>query len=237
LIHFAWKIRSIFEVRIPPAAARALSRHISQAVKRIDPVRYRQEPAYVAALFGKLDAVVYHDAGLTVELKSTIVGDRGRNSAESKWGADFGLIASISGPTERQEKAVLGQAKRGSLISLAPTDASNFREQALRMSVATEAIVGLEVPETAGALPMIRILEVPMLYGTAPIQRYFRKYVARIQSDNLREPPLLLGEPLQIGRYLYTELIRCMHGDADTNFVHDVEDSSLSSLKIRVQSA
>src|SRR5580698_7134236 len=133
---------------IPPAAASALSRHVSQAIKRMDPVRYTQEPAYVAALFGKLDAVVYHDAGLMVELRSTIVGDRGRKSAESRWGADFCLVASISGPKEKQEKAVLGQAKRGSLIDLATADAGDFREQALKMSVAKQAIVGLEVPET-----------------------------------------------------------------------------------------
>lgn len=72
-----------------------MRRHVIAAVSRIDPTRYHQEPAYVAALFAKLDDVVLDRADARVELRSTIVSDRGRGSAESIWGADFGITASL----------------------------------------------------------------------------------------------------------------------------------------------
>jgi hypothetical protein len=72
-------------VKIPAPAARALSLHVSRAVERLDPARYKKEAAYVAALFARLDAVVYRGSNFTLELKSPVVCDRGPNSAESKW--------------------------------------------------------------------------------------------------------------------------------------------------------
>jgi hypothetical protein len=71
-------------MRIPAPAARVLSRHVSHVVARLDPARYEQEAAYVAALFARLDAVVDHSPDFTLELKSTVVTDRGPNSAESR---------------------------------------------------------------------------------------------------------------------------------------------------------
>ena len=40
-------------MRIPQAAKRAIKRHVDRAIKRLDPIRYRQESAYVGALFFK----------------------------------------------------------------------------------------------------------------------------------------------------------------------------------------
>jgi hypothetical protein len=110
---------------------------VSRAVERLDPARYKQEPAYVAALFARLDAVVYKSPSLMLELKSTVVCDRGPNSAESTWGADFGIVASIIARDEAVEKGVLGQAKRGSLVHLVPTVAQEFRRQVIKMEAAT----------------------------------------------------------------------------------------------------
>jgi hypothetical protein len=78
----------------------------------------------VAALFARLVAVVYRGSNFTLELKSTVVCDRGPNSAESKWGADFGIVASMVSKEETAEKGVLGQAKGGSLIELVPSQAN-----------------------------------------------------------------------------------------------------------------
>jgi hypothetical protein len=79
--------RADTRLQIPRGAARALSNYVAKAVSRLDPARYRQEAAYVAALFARLDGVVYHKPNLSIEIKSTVVADRGRGSAESKWGA------------------------------------------------------------------------------------------------------------------------------------------------------
>jgi hypothetical protein len=190
----------------------------------------------VPALFGKLDAIVYNKADFSLELKSTVVNDRGQNSAESKWGADFGIVASISSPRERVDKGVLGQAERGSLIDLAPAQAQEFRQQVVKMSAATAATIGFEVPMKNGALPNVRILEVPRLYQGVPIQRFFRNYEGRIPSNSSADPPVLLGEAIPLGRYLYGELIRCLHGDDNDTLVKGISDSSLTNLRIVAQS-
>jgi hypothetical protein len=59
-----------------------MRRHVEHAVARLDPVRYSQEPAYVAALLARLDGVVYEGSAGRIEIRSTIVADRGPNSAE-----------------------------------------------------------------------------------------------------------------------------------------------------------
>lgn len=222
-------------MKIPAPAARALSLHVSRAVERLDPARYRQEAAYVAALFARLDAVVYRGSNFTLELKSTVVCDRGPNSAESKWGADFGIVASMISKEETAEKGVLGQAKRGSLIELVPSQAETFRQQVLKMSAATTAMVGLEVPTSSPTAPTVRILEVPVMHGTVPIQHAFRTYEHGIKAPNPAEPLILVAEAVPLGRYLHAELIRCLHGDANRAFVSGLADSSLTTLRVEAR--
>jgi len=222
-------------MKIPAPAARALSLHVSRAVERLDPARYKQEAAYVAALFARLDAVVYRGSNFTLELKSTVVCDRGPNSAESKWGADFGIAASMISKEQTAEKGVLGQAKRGSLIELVPSEAETFRQQVLKMSAATTAMVGLEVPTSSPTVPTVRILEVPIMHGTVPIQRAFRTYEHRVKAPNPAEPLILVAEAVPLGRYLHAELIRCLHGDTSTTFVSGLADSSLTTLRVQAR--
>ena len=222
--------------RIPPGAARALSRYVSKAVARLDPARYRQEAAYVAALFARLDGVVYQRRDLTIEIKSTIVADRGPNSAESKWGADFGIVGRLTAPNTFVEKGVLGQAKRGSLVDLPRDEREQFRRQVVRMAEATDATVGLEVPKEVGTAPAIRIVEVPnMFQGTIPIRKSFRRLEFSIDPLTDQEPPVYLSDVIPIGRYLYAELLRCLHGDTNERFVRGLEDSSLSYLKVEAR--
>jgi hypothetical protein len=222
-------------VRIPPGAARALSRYVSKAVERLDPARYRQEAAYVAALFARLDGIVYHRPNLTIEIRSTVVADRGPNSAESRWGADFGIVARITGRNEVIEKGVLGQAKRGSLLQLPHNDGEQFRRQVMKMAEATEALVGLEVPTARLESPVIRIVEVPNMQQGIPFRRSFRRLDFSIKPFNPEEPPVFLGDALPIGKYLYTELLRCLHGDTGERLVRGLEDSSLTSLLVEVR--
>lgn len=223
-------------MKLPPAAKQALKRHVGRAVARIDPARYSQEPAYVAALFARLDDVVYRGREITIELKSTIVADRGPRSAESIWGADFALMASISGASGRIEKAVLGQAKRHSLVRIAPADAQQFRNQAVKMSAGTQAMVGLEVPVETGQEPRVRVLEMSPLFGEtwAAQSALTRSYESRIFSNLTGEPPLLVGSALSLDQYLYAELLRCIHGDQRRDFIEGVSKSSLATLHIDV---
>jgi hypothetical protein len=136
-------------------------------VARLDPVPYEQEAACVAALFARLDAVVDHSPDFTLDLKSTVVTDRGPNGAESRCEADFGIVASIVSKRETTEEAVLGRAKRGSLIDFPPQAAQEFPRQVVKMSAATRTTIGLEVPTASGVQPTV--IEVATMRGTLPI--------------------------------------------------------------------
>jgi hypothetical protein len=187
-------------VNLPLAARRALMRHVAGALERLDPSRYYQEPAYVAGLFARLDAVVYKGKGLMLEIKSTVVSDRGPKSAESVWGADFGVVASVVSEEGKVEKAVLGQAKRGSLITLGSAEADVFRRQVVKMAQATHATIGFEVPTEIGMQPKVRVVEVSQAFGRGwAAQSAFstRKYNDKIFAKEIYEPPVLLGQPLR----------------------------------------
>jgi hypothetical protein len=226
-------------VILPLAARRALMRHVSWAVQRLDPARYYQEPAYITALFARLDAVVYRAKGLTLEIKSTVVSDRGPNSAESIWGADFGVVASVISEEGNVEKAVLGQAKRGSLVTLAPGEAEGFRRQVIKMAEATHSTIGFEMPKEIGMSPMVRIVEVSQVYGpTWAAQPAFspRTYNDKIFAKQIDDPPVLLGPALTLDQYLYAELIRCFHGDQDVRLLESLTHSSLPGLRVEARS-
>lgn len=214
-----------------------MSRHIAKVVERLDPARYRQEPAYVAALFGRLDAVVYRGSDLILELKSTVVEDHGPNTAESIWGADFGIVASIHSKTEEVEKAVIGQAKRGFLPNLPPREAEAFRKQVVKMSNATKAIIGLEVPEVTGVPPMVRVVDVPTMFGQVPVSTNpyldFDYTLFPSSSGDLR---VYMGKALPLGQYLYAQLLRCLHGDTNERLIRGLDSSSLDSLRIEARS-
>ena len=222
-------------MQLPAAAKQALSRYVSQAVNRLDPARYKQEPAYVAALFGRLDGVVYRSREVTIEIRSTVVNDRGRGSAESVHGADFGIVASIASNDEVVEKAVLGQAKKGSLAGLPSVPKESFREQVVKMSALTRATIGFEVPTAAGAPPMIRIVEAAQPFHNAWSRTSLRKYEEKISATNVSEPPVYLGTALPLGRYLYAELLRCLHGDNDIRLLHALTASSLPVLHVNAR--
>jgi hypothetical protein len=226
-------------MKLPVVARRALARHVAAAVERLDPARCHQEPAYVTALFARLDAMVYSGPNLTLEIKSTVVSDRGPNSAESVWGADFGIVASIRSDHETVDKAILGQAKRGSLATLTQSERERFRQQVVKMAGATHATVGLEVPTESGLPPKVRVVEVSEAFGQRwAAQSVFsqRHYETTIFSKDFIEPPVLLGPALSLDTYIYSELIRCLHGDQDSRLIQGLTHSSLPALRIEARS-
>lgn len=131
--------------------------HIAEAVSRVDPTRYRQEPSYVNAVLARIDGLVYKGIHGEIELKSTVVDDRGPNSAESKYGADFAITAVVTDGNNRVEKAIIGQAKKGRIEELSGNEAQRLRSQVEKMRAHTDQHVVLEVPEISGTSPRIRI--------------------------------------------------------------------------------
>lgn len=212
----------------------AMRRHVQAAVARLDPARYHQEPAYVAALFAKLDDVVIDRPGTRVELRSTIVADRGPKSAESIWGADFGLTVSLMDQHYEFDKAVLGQAKRGSLSTIESAD-ENLRKQVIKMAAATTALVGLEVPTSKDMMPVVRILEPTLEYGqtwAAKSSTSALELVEHVLRPSKEGPSVLVGPTIPLDEYLCDYLVGCPHGDRRKPFVQALEHSKLPLLRI-----
>jgi hypothetical protein len=183
--------------------------HVVQAVSRVDPTRYRQEAAYVNAVLGRLDGLVYKGACGEIEIKSTVVDDRGPGSAESKYGADFAVTVVLSSGKSTVEKAIIGQAKRGRIEELPANESERLLSQVDKMRKHTDQSVVLEVPELLGNSPRIRL----------PYVRNVGKF----------KPPVLLED------YITSQLIACLHGDRRKNFVDAVQDSTLSRLSLIIR--
>jgi len=124
---------------------------VNAACHQLSRSSFQQEPAYVAALMGKL-------AGMQIQIGSswlatTVVNDRGARSAESEFGADFAIVfESTSGIS----KAVLGQAKGSGIDELRHAERKNFLRQCGLIAQKTRHFVGLEVPTAPNTMPIIR---------------------------------------------------------------------------------
>jgi len=99
----------------------------------------------------------------------------------------------------------------------------------------TRATIGLEVPNASYVQPTVRIIEVPTMRGTVPIQHSFRWYEHSVPPPNAAEPVILVAEPLPLGRYLCAELLRCLHCDQRRELVEGLATTSLTSLRIEAR--
>lgn len=161
------------------------------------------------AILARIDGLIYSGAQGEIEIKSTIVSDRGANSAEKRFGADFAITARIEVGSSNVEKAIIGQAKKGRVEELNSRGKDFFQGQILKMSASTDQYVILEVPEVNGNSPRIRL-----------------PYTGQ---------PTRFKHPITIEDYITSKLIECMHGDLRPDFVMAVQDSDLSRLAIMVR--
>src|SRR5262245_23036897 len=107
----------------------AVKDHVKDAVKRLRPEAYRQEPAYATALAGKLDAIVYDGPQGFVEFRATIVKDRGPDPAEHWSGIDFVITATIRNANIQIDKAIVFQAKKGFIEDLKQSERKRLLKQ------------------------------------------------------------------------------------------------------------
>lgn len=181
--------------------------HIRTAIKRISPERYRQEQPYIAALASQLEGKVYEDSDGYVEIKSTIVNDRGKHSAESRTGADLAITATIGNPDKKINKAILIQAKMSQIESMPPSALKVLINQISRMKNHTNAPKVMEVDEIDGKRHP-RIISGNRILAQ---QRY--------QSLNLED-------------YFVRRVLTTLDGDTRPDFVEAVRDSTLTRLDL-----
>lgn len=193
--YFSWPREVRKQVRLYVDHACALS-----------PVQYRLEPGHLGALLGRLHGVAYDGPFGHVEFRCTIVDDRIRKSAESLTGCDFALVASIRQESDVQEKAILGQAKKGRIDQLTPAERHRLISQVRLMKRHSRAVTVLELPTEAGH-------PVTVVSGRSVLrQEEFRRAT--------------------LGEYIVRRVLTCIQGDIDGGFVEDVSHSSLPQLRI-----
>ena len=182
-------------------------KHIKKSYKNLDRTRYRQEPAYINALMGKLDGEVFDDGnGKKVQFIVTIVDDRGPNAAESKYGADFAIVFEKVGGKKQISKAILGQGKNGASDDLNRSEKSRLIGQCEKMNTHTSEYIVLEAPTDNSKPPMVRVGD--------------------------PKNPLKIGARYTLEDYFLKKFIACKHGDKRDKFVEAVQDSTLNQLKI-----
>lgn len=189
----------------------AVRTHIENAYSGIDSKKFSQEPAYVAALMARLGGLAWTDhEGAYIEFATTVVNDRGPNSAENKFGADFAITLDLMNEQGSLKKATIGQAKRGSTENLSKKDMQNLKEQCQKMAGKTSEYLVLETPTESRGCPMIRLSS--------------KTKNSRLISDTL----------IRLDDYIIEHLIACSHGDKRNDFVEAVQQSNLEGLEVTV---
>jgi len=191
----------------PKRVRDAVRGHVDQAVRSIDPRRFKQEPSYTAALAARLQGTAYRGPDGSVVFKSTIVDSLGRNAAESWSGTDLVITAEISDGRRTIRKAILIQAKRGHLDDLSPQNRRRLFGQIDKMRTLTKSPKVMDIPQRGGiANPGIYSGRVLRNGGTP--QRY------------------------DLGDYFVQRVLTTMDGDTRPGFVDGVQDSGLTILRV-----
>lgn len=178
---------------------------VNAACSAINRSSFQQEPAYVAALMGRLTGMDIQVGA--IRLQTTVVNDRGPGAAEKEFGPDFALI--LENKRSGVSKAILGQAKGGAIEDLSIADQTKFFNQCTRIAKYTDHFIGFEAPTIVNSPPMVREVNIG--------------------------PPLSLKKAERLDDYLIGRFIACHHGDRRPQFAEAVKDSALLQLRVLIR--
>jgi hypothetical protein len=181
--------------------------HIRHAIEGLNPSRFRQEPAYTVALLARLEGIAYSGPDASVTLRATNVNSIARNSAERWSGADLAITADIEQRERKLEKAILAQAKLGSLEKLSSKERDRLISQILAMRRITRSPKVLFIQENE--------------HGREP-------QVASGVLISERIPT----RPLPLADYFVRRVLTTLDGDTRPHFVAAVQDSTLRRLHV-----
>lgn len=183
--------------------------HFRSACKNLDRRRYLQESAYVDAFIARLDGTLYigKDNGF-IQFTPTIIADRGAGSAESKYGADFTIVFQSKAVERPINKAIISQAKNGSIDNLSKSENTRLIDQCKKMARITNSYIILEAPNISGAMPTVKIGD--------PATELWQK------------------DSIDFDDYFLDQILSCIHGDVRDSFIEGVACSKLSGIKIDV---
>jgi len=185
----------------------AVRAHVQQAIDGLDPKSFAQEPAYTAALLGRLAGVAYDGPDGSVALKTTNVNSIGPGAAEHWSGADLAITADIRKGDLRVAKAILAQAKRGGLDELSAHERDRLVGQIREMRRLTRSPKVLLIREIDGR----RKPEV---------------------ASGVRISEELATRPMGLPDYFVRRVLTTLDGDTRPKFVEAVQESSLARLHV-----
>lgn len=193
--------------KFPDEVVKAVRQYVQSAITAIDPARFSQEANYTAALIARLEGTAYKGSLGEISFENTVFDDRGANSAESIFGADHAIIATISDGQTTVSKAILVQAKLGRIDSLPPKKLEALRKQIEKMKKVLPAPKVMEIPESNG-----------------------KRFPSIISGNRI-----LNGEdyrPMQLQDYFVARITTTLDGCTNPEVVVQVKDSSLRQLRI-----
>jgi hypothetical protein len=192
----------------PPHVREAVRIYVQRAIEGLDSTRYQQEPAYTAALLGRLDGTAYTGSDGSIILRATNVNSIARNSAESWSGADLAITAHIEQANRELQKAILAQCKLGSLEELSPSELERLKGQIQDMRSLTRS-------------PKVILF------------REKGHYREPIVASGVLISAGRATKPLPLADYLIRRVLTTLDGDTRPHFVAAVQDSSLKQLRLQ----
>jgi hypothetical protein len=193
--------------RFPAVAIAAIRRHVVNAIEAVDASRYHQEACYTAALVNRLEGTAYEGEFGFVGFHSTVFDDRGRGSAESRLGADHAITATVTDGQVTVRKAILVQAKLGSITELNHAERTFLARQIALMKHLVHAPKVMEIRECDG-----------------------RRFPAMISGNQI-----LAGEPyvaMDLPGYFTARVTTTLDGCTDPEVVQVVQHSTLPQVDI-----
>ncbi len=191
----------------PESVRRKVREHVARALQAVEPVRFNQEPAYVAALLARLQGKVCEGPDGTVVIETTNVDALGPGAAESWSGADLAITASVSSGGTCVRKAILAQAKLGALDDLDQHERARLNSQ-------------IDLMRQHTARPKVLMIE-----------RRGEHRTPRMHSGTA----ILKGQPTagyDLPRYFTSRILTTLDGDTRPTFVSDVQRSDLRQLRV-----
>jgi len=193
--------------KFPREVIESIRQHVRQAISAVEPTRYNQEANYTAALVNRLEGSVYDGEHGSVRFLSTVFDDRGPRSAESRLGADHAIIAEISDRARTVHKAILVQAKLGTLDEMTHSEFQSLKQQLTKMKRYVDAPKVMQVPEFEGG-----------------------RYPQMISGNRvLHEEPYA---PMDLPDYFVARVTTTLDGCTNPEIVSIVQDSSLVKLHV-----
>jgi|SRR6266478_1545532 hypothetical protein len=185
----------------------AVRAHVQQAIEGVSPARFRQEPAYTAALLARLAGTAYTGPDGSVVFTTTNVDSIGRGTAESWSGADLAITAEIRQGNLAVNKAILAQAKLGELDDLPLTERDRLVGQIVEMRRFTRSPKVILIRELGD-------VREPLV------------------ASGIRIAKNLGTQILPLPDYFVRRLLTTLDGDTRPTFVAGVQESSLKQLRV-----